>query len=91
MSTLLEKQLNRDFAKWKQCGNTIVGLRVADQVHRTVDIYALEITQYNKEHQPIKTTKQPRTFKGVKVETWTDVENLVFGTPNAPDFSKVLS
>ena len=88
--TLLAKQLNRDFAKWKQCGNTIIGLRVANQQARTINIYALEITRYNKDHEPIATTKKPQVFKDQKAETWTDIENIVFGSPAMPDFRKVI-
>ena len=89
--TLLQKQLNRDFDKWKQCGNTIIGLRVADKTAQTIDIYALEITKYNDKHEPIATNKKPRTFKNKIATTWAEIEMIVFGAPTSPDFRKVIS
>lgn len=88
---LLVKQLNRDFAKWKQCGNTIIGLQVADKTAQSLNIYALEITRYNDKHEPIATNKNPRIFKNKIATTWAEIEMIVFGQPTEPDFRKVVS
>ena len=88
---LLQKQLNRDFDKWKQCGNTIIGLRVVDKSNQTINIYALEITRYNDRHEPIATNKKPRIFNNKIATTWAEVEMIVFGSPTSPDFSKVVA
>ena len=89
MNTLYAK-LNRDFKTWKQLGNNLVGLNISSGEEQTIDIYFFEITSYNKKYEPTK-LKSLAKYTNRKIETWPEIEQLVFGDAKQPDFAKTLN
>lgn len=75
-------ELSGRFSNLKQCGNSFVAVT-------PFDIAIYKITEY-RGLEPL-TVELDKVVNNPGVDTWAEVEDVVFGKPEKPDFIKALA